>query len=152
MAVSSAPITFPRTFSADIFYRLGAILFSLVGVIGLGLAASRHQSQSILVMALPFIVFFGAVLLTWTFELVVDEKGLHQRSILGRKEATWDQVQRLDQSRAYSIHGTSDSELVWMSLVSTAAQEAIAEEAIRRADLRLSKAKAEYPLKRQWLR
>ena len=145
-------ITFPATFAADIFYRLGAILFSLVGVIGLGLAVSRHQSQSVLMLALPFIVFFAALLLTWTFQLDVDETGLHQRSILGRKDASWEQVQRLDQSRAYSIHGATDRELVWMSLVSTAAQEAIAEEAIRRAGLRQSGKKAEYPLKRQWVR
>lgn len=145
-------ITFPRTFAADISYRMGAILFSLVGVIGLGLAASRHQSQAILALGLPFLVFFVALLLTWTFQLDVDETGLHQRSVFGRKDAAWDQVRRLDQSRAYSIHGTSDHELVWLSLVSTAAQEAIAEEAIRRADLRQSNAKVEYPLKRQWVR
>ena len=145
-------ITFPQTFAADLSYRMGAILFSLVGVIGLGMAVSHHQTQSVLVLALPFIVFFGALLLTWTFQLNVDETGLHQRSILGRKDASWDQVRRLDQSRAYSIHGASDHELVWMSLVSTAAQEAIAEEAIRRAGLRQSAVKAEYPLKRQWLR
>ena len=145
-------ITFPRSFAADISYRMGAILFAMVGVIGLGLAVSRHQSQAVLALALPFLVFFGAGLLCWTFTLTVDEDGLHQRSIFGRKDVTWDDVRRLDQSRAYSIHGTTDHELVWMSLVSTAAQEAIAEEAIRRANLRLSKAKAVYPLKRQWVR
>ena len=145
-------ITFPAAFAADISYRMGTILFSLVGIIGLGLAVSRHQNQSVLLLALPFIVFFAALLLTWTFQLDVDETGLHQRSILGRKDASWDQVQRLDQSRAYSIHGTTDRELVWMSLVSTAAQEAIAEEAIRRAGLRQSGKKVEYPLKRQWVR
>ncbi len=150
MAVKT--ITFPRTFPADLSYRIGTILFSLVGVIGLGLAVSRHQNQSILALALPFIVFFAALLLTWTFQLDVDDTGLHQRSILGRKDASWEQVQRLDQSRAYSIHGDSDRELVWMSLVSTVAQEAIAEEAIRRAGLRQSGKKAEYPLKRQWVR
>jgi hypothetical protein len=147
-----SPITFPRTFPADISYRMGTILFSLVGVIGLGLAVSRHQSQSVLLLAVPFIFFFAVLLLTWTFQLDVDDTGLHQRSILGRKDASWEQVQRLDQSRAYSIHGDSDRELVWMSLVSTVAQEAIAEEAIRRAGLRQSGKKAEYPLKRQWVR
>ncbi len=145
-------ITFPTSFAADISYRMGAILFAMVGVIGLGLAVSRHQNQAVLALALPFLVFFGAALLCWTFELTVDENGLHQRSIFGRKEVRWDDVQRLDQSRAYSIHGTTDHELVWMSLVSTAAQEAIAEEAIRRAGLRQSKSKAVYPLKRQWVR
>ena len=145
-------ITFPRSFAADISYRMGAILFSAVGVIGLGLAVSRHQTQSALMLGLPFLVFFGALLLTWTFQLNVDENGLHQRTFLGRRDVTWSQVQRLDQSRAYSVHGGSDRELVWLSLVSTAAQEAIAEEAIRRANLRLSQTKAEYPLKRQWVR
>ncbi len=145
-------IEFPRTFAADISYRLGAVLFSLVGVIGFGIAAGRHQTQSLLALALPFVVFFAALLLTWTFQLIVDEAGLHQRSILGRRDVSWDQVRRLDQSRAYSIHGATDHELVWLSLVSTAAQEAIAEEAIRRSGLRLSTAKAEYPLKRQWVR
>lgn len=150
--MTAKTITFPRSFAADISYRMGAVLFAMVGVIGLGLAVSRHQNQAIFALALPFLVFFGAALLCWTFTLVVDENGLHQRSILGRKEVSWDDVQRLDQSRAYSIHGATDHELVWMSLVSTAAQEAIAEEAIRRAGLRLSKAKAVYPLKRQWVR
>ena len=145
-------ITFPRSFAADISYRMGAILFALVGVIGLGLAVPRHQTQAVLALALPFVVFFGAALLCWTFELTVDENGLHQRSLLGRKDVAWEDVQRLDQSRAYSIHGATDQELVWLSLVSTAGQEAIAEEAIRRAGLRESRAKAVYPLKRQWVR
>ena len=150
--MTTKTITFPHSFAADISYRMGAILFAMVGVIGLGLAVSRHQNQAVLALALPFLVFFGAGILCWTFSLTVDENGLHQRSILGRKDVSWDDVRRLDQSRAYSIHGATDHELVWMSLVSTAAQEAIAEEAIRRADLRLSKAKAVYPLKRQWVR
>ncbi len=145
-------ITFPRTFAADLAYRIGTVLFSLVGVIGFGIAGSRHQTQSLLALAVPFVVFFGALLLTWTFHLTIDDTGLHQRSILGRRDVPWDEVRRLDQSRAYSIHGMTDHELVWMSLVSTAAQEAIAEEAIRRAGLRLSQKKAEYPLKRQWVK
>jgi hypothetical protein len=148
----SSAITFPRTFAADISYRMGAILFSLVGVIGFGIAVSHHQNQSLLALAVPFLIFFAALLLAWTFQLTVDDTGLHQRSILGRRDVSWDEVRRLDQSRAYSIHGTSEQELVWLSLVSTKAQEAIAEEAIRRADLRLSSKKAEYPLKRQWVR
>ncbi len=145
-------ITFPNTFAADLSYRMGVLLFAGVGVIGLGLAVSRHQTQAVWVSVLPFLLFFVAALLCWTFGLTVDDTGLHQRSIFGRKDVSWDDVQRLDQSRAYSIHGASDRELVWMSLVSTAAQEAIAEEAIRRAGLRLSPAKAVYPLKRQWVR
>ncbi len=145
-------ITFPRTFAADISYRIGTVLFSLVGVIGFGIAGSRHQTQSLLALAVPFLVFFAALLLTWTFQLTVDDTGLHQRSIFGRRDASWDDVRRLDQSRAYSVHGATDHELVWLSLVSTAAQEAIAEEAIRQAGLRLSPKKAEYPLKRQWVR
>ncbi len=148
----TSAITFPRTFAADISYRLGAVLFSMVGVIGCGIAVSRHQAQSVLFLALPFLVFFAALLLTWTFHLTVDEAGLHQRSFLGKRDVPWDEVRRLDQSRAYSIHGTTDQELIWLSLVSTAAQEAIAEETIRRAGLRQSRAKAEYPLKRQWVR
>ena len=147
-----ATVTFPHSFASDISYRLGAALFTLVGVIGFGVAVSHHQSQSALALALPFLVFFAALLLTWTFQLTVDDAGLHQRSLLGRRDVSWDDVRRLDQSRAYSVHGTSDYELVWLSLVSTAAQEAIAEEAIRRSGLRLSTAKAEYPLKRQWVR
>ena len=145
-------ITFPRTFAADIAYRLGAILFSIVGVVGFEVAITHHQRQSLFALAVPFAVFFGAALLTWTFRLTVDDAGLHQRSLLGRRDVSWDQVRRLDQSRAYSLHGASDHELVWLSLVSMAAQEAIAEEAIRRAKLRQSGKKAEYPLKRQWVR
>ena len=152
MTNTEAAITFPRSFAADISYRLGTLLFSLVGLIGLGLAVSRHQTQSVLASALPFTVFFIVLLLTWTFQLRVDETGLHQRSVLGRKDAAWDDVRRLDQSRAYSVHGAGERELVWMSLVSTAAQEAIAGEAIRRAGLRPSSGKAEYPLKRQWVK
>ena len=150
--ITAKTITFPNSFAADISYRMGAILFAAVGVIGLGLAVSRHQTTEIWVSVLPLLLFSGAALLCWTFALTVDEAGLHQKSILGRKEVSWDDVQRLDQSRAYSVHGTSDRELVWMSLVSTTAQEAIAEEAIRRANLRQSGEKAVYPLKRQWVR
>ena len=147
-----APLTLPSAFPADLSYRAGAALFSLVGMIGIGLAASRHETQNLVVSAVPFLVFFGALLLTLTFRLEVDAAGLHQRSILGRKDASWDQVQRLDQGQAYSIYGEGAGEIVWLSLVSTAAQLAVAEETIRRCGLRPSDAKMEYPVRRQWLR
>jgi len=152
LTVKPSPLTLPGVFPADLSYRLGAALFGLVGMIGIGLAASRHQTQDLVVICIPFAVFLSALLLTTTFQLEVDEAGLHQRSILGRKEAAWAQVRRVDQGKAYSIYGEGDRELVWLSLVSTAAQLAIAEEAIRRCDLRPSGAKLEYPVRQQWVR
>jgi len=152
MATPAAPLTFPSVFSADLSYRIGATLFSLVGVVGLGLAVSHHQPQNILMLAVPFVIFFGALLVTLTFQLIVDETGLHQRSILGRKDAAWEQVKRLDQAKAYSIYGEGDREMVWLSLVNTTTQLIIAEEAIRRCDLRPSGAKLEYPVRNQWVR
>ena len=107
-APAATPITFPHTFHADPAYRYGSVLFSIVGVIGMGLAASHHDYKSMLVLAFPFLVFFGAILLTNLFELTVDETGLHQRSLLGRKDASWDQVLRLDFARTYAIYGVSD--------------------------------------------
>lgn len=147
-----AEITLPGTFLADIAYRVGAVLFSGVGVIGFGVAVSHHRTQDLIVLSIPFVFFFAVLLLVMTFQLTVDETGLHQRSILGRKEAAWAQVERLDQGRAYSVHGGGTAELVWLSLVSTKAQEAIALEIIRRCALRPSGAKMEYPVKRQWVR
>ncbi len=152
MAASTNPVTFPNSFPADLAYRIGATLFSLVGVIGMGLAASRHQTQNLVVISIPFLVFFTALLLVMTFQLKVDNDGLHQQSILGRKDATWSQVKRLDKGQAYSIYGEGTGELVWLSLVSTAVQLAIAEEAIRRGDLRPSDAKLEHPVRQQWVR
>ena len=152
MASQATPITLPSVFPADLSYRLGAALFGLVGIVGIGLAASRHQTQSLIVLCIPFAVFLAALLLTLTFQLEVDQAGLHQRSILGRREATWEQVRRVDQGRAYSVHGEGDRELVWLSLVTTAAQFAIAEEAIRRCGLRPSGAKLEYPVRQQWVK
>lgn len=145
-------ITFPQTFPADIAYRAGAAVFCLPGVIGIGLAVAHHDSKTLLALALPFLFFFSALLLALSFELTVDETGLHQRSLLGRREAPWSEVRRLDQSRAYSIHGEGTGELVWLSMVSTVAQQAIAEETIRRAGLRPSGAKMEYPMRNQWVR
>jgi hypothetical protein len=152
MAAQAKPITFPAVFPADIFYRLGAVLFSLVGVIGLGLAASRHQTQNLMVISIPFLVFLGALLLVMTLQISVDDTGLHQQSILGRKEAGWDQVKRLDKGQAYSIYGKGTGELVWLTFLSTTAQLAIAEEAIRRCDLRPSGAKLQHPVRQQWIR
>ena len=152
MAAVSASITFPRVFGADLAYKIGAVLFSFVGCLAVGVAVTHHQRQALPEMILPFALFFAALLLVLTFQLEVDEAGLRQKSILGRKTATWDQVKRLDQGRAYSIYGEGDRELVWLSLVSTAAQLAIAEESIRRADLRPSGAKLEYPVRNQWVR
>ena len=152
MATQATPLTLPSVFPADLSYRIGAALFSLVGIIGIGLASSRHETQNLVLSAVPSVVFFGALLLTLTFRLEVDEAGLHQRSILGRKEATWDQVKRLDQGRAYSIYGKDTGELVWLSLISTATQLAVAEEAIRRCALRPSDTKMEYPVRRRWIR
>ena len=127
-------------------------MFCLPGVIGMSLAIAHHDTKTLLALALPFLFFFSALLLALSFELTVDEAGMRQRSILGRREVPWPTVRRLDQSRAYSIHGEGDRELVWLSMVSTVAQQAIAEEAIRRADLRPSKAKMEFPMKNQWVR
>ena len=152
MAAQVTPLTLPSVFPADLSYRLGAALFGLVGIIGIGLAASRHQTQSLIVICIPFAVFLAALLLTLTFQLEVDEAGLHQRSLLGRKEATWEQVRRVDQGKAYAIYGEGDRELVWLSLVTTAAQLAVAEEAIRRCGLIPSGAKLEYPVRQQWVR
>ena len=146
------PITLPSVFPADLSYRLGAALFGLVGIIGMGLAAGRHETQNLIVLCIPFTVFFAALVLTLSFQLEVDETGLHQRSIFGRKEATWDQVRRVDQGKAYSIYGEGDRELVWLSLLTTAAQMAVAEEAIRRCGLRPSGATLAYPLRQQWVR
>lgn len=151
MAAQATPLTLPTVFLADLPYRIGAALFCLVGAIGIGLAAGRHQTQNLLVIAIPFLVFFAALLLALTFQLEVDEMGLHQKSILGRKDAAWDQVRRLDQGKAYSVYGDAPGELVWLSLVSTAAQLAIAEEAIRRCGLKPSGAKLEYPVRQQWI-
>ncbi|MDQ2798254.1 MAG: hypothetical protein M3Y13_01250 [Armatimonadota bacterium] len=151
MAAQAKPLTLPNVFLADLPYRIGAVLFCLVGVIGIGLIVGRHQTQDLVAIGLPFLVFFAALLLALTFQLEVDETGLHQKSILGRKDAAWDQVRRLDQGKAYSIYGDTQSELVWLSLVSTAAQLAIAEEAIRRCALKPSGAKLEYPVRQQWI-
>lgn len=152
MAFQAKTVTFPNIFPADLSYRIGAVLFTLVGVIGMGLAASRHQTQNLVVISIPFVVFFAALLLVLTFQLKVDAEGLHQQSILGRKNATWSQVSRLDKGQAYSIYGDGKGELVWLSLVATNVQLAIAEEAIRRGDLRPSDAKLEHPVKQQWVR
>ena len=152
MAQIPATITFPRTFPADIAYRPGAGVFCLPGVIGIVRAIIHHDARSILALGLPFLFFAAAFLLAVSFELTVDEKGLHQRSLLGRKEALWSDVQRVEQSRAYSIHGAGTPELVWLSLVSTVAQQAIAEEAVRQAGLHSSGEKLVFPLRNQWIR
>lgn len=152
MAQAPKSITFPRTFPADIAYRVGAGVFCLPGVIGITRAIMHHDARTILALGLPFLFFAAALLLTLTFELTVDEKGLHQRSILGRKEIFWSDIQRVEQSRAYSIHGAGTPELVWLSMVSTAGQQAIAEEAVRLAGLHSSGEKLVYPLRNQWIR
>ena len=145
-------ITFPRTFPADIAYRLAAAVFCLPGVIGIALAVAKHDTKTILMLGLPFLFFFGALLLALSFELMVDDTGLHQRSLLGRKEALWSSVHRVEQSRAYSVHGEGTPELIWLSLVSTVAQQAIAEEIVRQAGLHPSREKMVFPLRNQWVR
>lgn len=151
-AAAETPLTLPKTYSADLAYRIGAVLFSMIGVLALGTAWARHDPKMLLAVAFPFVLFFGALLLTLTFQLRIDADGLHQRSILGRRDSTWEQVQRLDQGKAYAIYGGSDRELVWLSLISTLGQEAVAREAIRRCRLTPSGAKLEYPLRQQWIR
>jgi hypothetical protein len=152
MAQTPQIITFPRTFPADIAYRIGAGVFCLPGVIGITRALMHHDIKSILLLGLPFLFFAAAFLLTLSFDLTVDENGLHQRSLLGRKEVLWSDVQRVEQSRAYSIHGAGTPELVWLSMVSTAAQQAIAEESVRLAGLHSSGEKLVYPMRNQWIR
>lgn len=150
--MAATPVTYPHTFHADPAYRYGSVLFSLTGVIGMGLALSRHDTRSLLLIALPFLVFLAAILLTNTFRLTVDERGLHQWSLLGRKEATWEQVQRLDFALTYALYGASSKELVWMSMLSVVDQQVIADEAIRQAGLRVSDAKMVFPMQKQWVR
>lgn len=152
-APASAPleVTFPHTFLADLAYRIGSALFSGIGIIGLGVAFTHHRTHDLLAIAIPFVLFFTVLLVVMTFSLTADESGLHQRSILGRKDARWDDLDRLDQGQAYSVY-RNGKEPVWLALVSTKAQEALALEIIRRAALRPSNAKIEHPLKRQWVR
>jgi len=152
MAQLPKAITFPQTFPADLAYRAGAAVFCLPGVIGIGLAISRHNLKFGLDLALPLLFFFSALLLALTFELTVDEIGLHQRSILGRREVPWSDVRRVDYSRTYSIHAEGLREVVWLSMVSTVAQKAIAEEAIRLANLHPTREKIVFPMRGQWVR
>lgn len=152
MAAAPAPITFPRTFAADLSYRLGAGLFSLIAVLALGTARSSHDHTLPFVLALTSSIFFIALVLVLSFKLTVDETGLHQQSVLGRRDVPWSQVRRLDRGRAYSIHAEGSRELVWLSLLPTTAQQAVAEEAIRLADLRPSEAKMAEPVRQQWVR
>ncbi len=154
MAAPASPplaLTFPHTFLADFAYRIGAALFCGVGIVGFGVAFTHHRTHDLLILAIPFVLFFAVLLVTMTFSLTADEAGLHQRSILGRKDARWDDLDRLDQAQAYSVY-RNGKEPVWLALVSTRAQEALALEIIRRAALRPSNAKMEHPLKRQWVR
>lgn len=146
------PITFPAVFPADLSYRAGSFLFSLVGVIGISLSAGRHQTMNLIVILIPFTVFLVALVLTLTFQLRVDETGLHQRSLFGRKDAAWEQISRVDQGRAYSLYDADGKEVIWLHMVTTVVQKAIAEEAIRRGGLQPSGAKLEYPVRQQWIR
>lgn len=154
MAAPASPpleVTFPHTFLADLAYRIGSALFSGIGIIGMGVAFTHHRTHDLLVLAIPFVLFFAVLLVVMTFSLTADESGLHQRSILGRRDARWDEIDRLDQGQAYSAY-RNGKEPVWLWLISTKAQEAMALEIIRRSALRPSDAKMEHPLKRQWVR
>ena len=152
-APASAPLemTFPHTFLADLAYRLLSALFSGIGIIGMGVAFTHHRPHDLLVLAIPFVLFFAVLLIVMTFSLTANESGLHQRSILGRRDVRWEDLDRLDQGQAYSVY-RNGKEPVWLALVSPKVQEALALEIIRRAALRLSDAKIEHPLKRQWVR
>ena len=154
MASPASPpleVTFPHTFLADVAYRIGSALFSGIGIVGMGVAFTHHRTQDLAVLAIPFVLFFAVLLVVMTFSLTADESGLHQRSILGRRDARWEDLDRLDQGQAYSVY-RSGKEPVWLWLISTKAQEAMALEIIRRSALRPSNAKMEHPLKRQWVR
>ena len=133
--MAAKTVTFPHTFHADPAYRYGSVLFSLTGIIGMGLAQSHHDTKSLLIIMLPFLVFLVAILLTNTFELTVDEQGLRQRSLRGRKGASWEEVTRMDFARTYGIYGADGKEVVWMSMLSVADQQFVADEAIRQANL-----------------
>ena len=149
-------VTFPHMFLADLAYRIGAALFSGIGIVGMGVAFTHHRPHDLLILAIPFVLFFAVLLVVMTFSLTVDESGLHQRSILGRRDARWEDLDRLDQAQAYSVY-RNGKEPVWLALVSTKAQEALALEIIHRAALRdatlpPSNSTLRYPLKRQWVR
>ncbi len=154
MAAPASPplaLTLPHTFLADVAYRIGSALFSGIGIVGMGVAFTHHRTHDLLILAIPFVLFFAVLLIVMTFSLTADEAGLHQQSILGRKDTRWDDIDRLDQGQAYSVY-RNGKEPVWLWLVSTKAQEALALEIIHRAALRPSNAKIEHPLKRQWVR
>jgi hypothetical protein len=152
MAAASKTITFPCTFGADISYRFGAGLFSLIAVLALGTARSSHDHTLPFVLAATSTLFFVMLVLALSFRLTVDADGLHQQSVMGRRDVPWESVRRLDRGRVYSIHAEGSRELVWLGLLPTAAQQAIAEEAIRRADLHPSDAKMQEPVRQQWVK
>lgn len=154
MAAPAAPdaaLSLPRVFRADAAYRAGALLFCSVGVIGLGLSVSRHQTQNAVVILIPFLFFLAVTLLVWSYSLTADEAGLHQRSVLGRRDAEWASLDRLEQAQAYSVYD-GPREPVWLWLLPAKAQEALAQEVLRRCALRPSGEKVEHPVKRRWVR
>ena len=90
--------------STTCYYRIGAGLFSLVGMIGIGLAASRHETE-------PGRLRRPVPRLSSACSADPDAGSGDETSdpFLGARTPTWEQVRRLDQGRAYSIHGEGTS-------------------------------------------
>ncbi|MEO7718989.1 MAG: hypothetical protein ABIY70_22545 [Capsulimonas sp.] len=152
MAVKELPaITFPHSFGAGNTFRIGMGIFSVVGLYATGVSLKHHEFNNAFVAGVLTAGFVFLLFAVLSFRVRVDDTGITQNWLIGKSSVTWPQVSRVDRSRRmYSIHINDGSEPITISFLSTPAQIAVAQEAIRCAGLSPTRGKIEYPAVERW--
>ena len=147
---SAAP---PRAFRASRTYVTGPGLFVLLLLVLLLVLILRRQVTVIPLPGALCIAFLGLFLSAATLRITMDADGLTQRWLWGRRRIGWHEIAAIERTkRGLFLLDERDKEILAVSALPPADQQAIVEEAVRRGRLRRDKKPVKRPVLERWVR
>ena len=132
-----------RTFRASRTYIAGPGMFILLLLLAcLGVLALRHQvSADAAARARSAIAFLGLFVTAVTLRITMDADGLTQRWIWGRRQIGWHQIASIERTKRGPVSCSDEKgkEILAVSALPPADQQAVVDEAVKRGRLRRDK-------------
>ncbi|MGO8671647.1 MAG: hypothetical protein ACLQVD_09830 [Capsulimonadaceae bacterium] len=147
------PIAFPNSFRASPGYIIGFGVFTAIGAGVSGMAFRHHMTDGLMACGTLTAIGLAFFLIVATTLIRVDDVGIEEACLFFRSRAPWSQVGVMERMvKAYSLRTSTGRDLLLFCLISYDQQKAVADEAVRRAGLSLSRDKAVYPVVEKWTR
>lgn len=154
MAKQSKPadvITFPCSFRLSSLVFYGLAIFTGWCMYGVGYALHHGSRESVFTIGLITVIAAGLFAAAATTIVRIDGTGIDERWLFVRKFTPWSEVAVMDRHRSgCTLQSQAGRDLIAITLLTVPEQDAIAQEAINRAGLRISREKQKYPVKERW--